>query len=383
LESTVANDSFSPLSVDFSSVVSGWALGTITCRAHSMCLSLVKSVNAGRSWSVSALPSSLLHLADRRVNGKPSIEYDTLYGVGALNLSVRFANAKDGWIYGSLAVPSKVDDESPSYFASVLWSTHVGGLIWSERQSWIRGQGTVLDLEATTTTVYAMALNNSDDVTVESSPVGTDRWRVSDAKGLDIPAGGGELSGAIVLSGSHGWLVEGNDRGVSGSDQLSARGQWVPWSPPCYSVGNTLTVPAVSNATTLLAQCQMGGYASPLSRTAPPGATVGSTWLYVSSDAGRTFTAGSELGPDSDFFGPELASPRLGTILTTARTPQNQYLRASFDSGRHWSNVYTGNVTFLRFIGPNEGVALVQRFHGPNRLIMTFDGGRDWLPMPF
>jgi hypothetical protein len=244
------------------------------------------------------------------------------------------------------------------------------------------GQGNVLDLDATASTVYLMAQNKNNDVVVASSPVGRDRWRVSDDKGLYIPAGGGPLSGAIVLSGSRGWLVEGNDRGVSGSAQLSATGQWVPWRPPCYSVGDSLTVPAVSNATTLIAECQMGGYASPLSKAAPPGAKLGTTWLYVSTDGGETFKAVADLGPASDFFA-EVDAPRTGTILITERTRENQYLLVSFDSGRHWSNVYTGNVTFMRFIGPNEGVALVQPSKGPNRLIMTFDGGRDWFPTSF
>ena len=383
-ESTVVNASFSPLSVDFTTLTTGWALGTTPCHKDSVCLSLSKTTNAGRSWTVSPLPQSLLHLADRKVDGTPSIQNDTLDGNGQLSMNVRFANANDGWIYGSLDIPPKVSDEPTGAFEPILWSTHDGGLVWkSQRQSWIYYEGTVLDLEVTADTVYLMAMNKSFNVTVESSPVSRDRWHASDSRGLYTPAGGGFLSGAIVFSGSRGWLVEGNDRGVSGSAQLSKNGKWVPWTSPCYSVGNSLAVPAAATSNDLFAECRMGGFASPLSKAAPRGATWGSTWLYKSVNAGRTFTAVTELGPQSQYFGPELAASSSGTILITKSNPQNQNLLASFDTGRRWLVVYSGNVMFIHFINSNEGVVLNERTHGPNRLIMTFDGGHIWLPIPF
>jgi photosystem II stability/assembly factor-like uncharacterized protein len=58
-------------------------------------------------------------------------------------------------------------------------------------------------------------------------------------------------------------------------------------------------------------------------------------------------------------------------------------LLASFDAGRHWSVVYIGYVAFVHFVDANEGFALAQRSRGPNRLIMTFDGGHNWLPVAF
>ena len=379
--STVVEGSFSPLSVDFSSVVSGWALGTSRCHAHSVCLTLSTTTNAGRSWTSTPLPKALLHLADRRVDGKQSIRYAELYGDGIQNLNVQFANAEDGWIFGSLAVSYRVNGQSSFEFHPVLWSTHDGGIVWtSHPQSWMYPQGAVLALDATSHTVYLMAQNKNNDVTVESSPVGVDRWRTSDSKGLYTPAGGGPLSGSFVFSGSHGWLVEGNDRGVTGSARLSTTGQWIPWRPPCAAVGDSMTVPAASSSKSLIALCVMGGFASPLTSAAPPGAKLGSTWLYRSDNAGRSFTASAELGPDTEYFGPELASPSVRTSLVTS---QGRTLIASFDAGRHWSTVYSGDVMFLHFISSNEGVALVQRPHRPNRLIMTFDGGHEWLPIPF
>jgi hypothetical protein len=316
--------------------------------------------------------------------GSPAILYGTSDGNGTPNLNVRFANADDGWIYGSLPVPTKVNGYPSATFKPVFWSTHDGGLEWKlQPQSWFYSEGPVLDLEATSSTVYLMAFNKSFNVTVESSPVGQDSWHVSDSKGLSTPAGGGPLSGAIILSGSHGWLVEGNDRGTTGSAQLNDSGRWVPWTPPCESVGDSLAVPAASTSSDLIVACVMGGYASTLSSTAPRGATLGSTWLYTTDNAGRTFTAGPELGRDNVYFGSVLASPKPTTILITRNISPHQELLASFDGGRHWTAVYFGNVSFMHFVTSAEGVALVRPSKGPNQLIMTFDGGYNWFPIPF
>ena len=382
-----ATSSFSPISVDFSSPQRGWALGTTSCHATTACLSLSQSTNAGRSWSAVPLPQSLLRLADRRLSGAPAVLSGTTNGSVGSSLNVRFANADDGWIYGNLPVPTKVNGYPSVTFKPIVWSTHDGGLAWKiQPQSWFYSQGsqgTVLDLEATSSTVYLMALNKSFTVTVASSPVGQDSWHASDSIGLLTPAGGGPLSGAIVVSDSHGWLVEGNDRGTTGSARLNISGRWVPWTPPCASVGDSLAVPAASTSSHLIVECVMGGFAYPLSSTAPRGATLGSTWLYTSDNAGRTFSAGPELGRGNVYFGSVLASPKPTTIFITRNISPHQELLASFDGGRHWRPINFGNVSFMHFVNSTEGVALVQASKGPNELIMTFDGGYNWSPVLF
>ncbi|HUZ41979.1 MAG TPA: hypothetical protein VMU68_11395 [Acidimicrobiales bacterium] len=381
--SSAVKDAFSPFSVDFSSVARGWTLGMTPCHVRTACLSLRETTNAGRSWSLSALPQSLLHLADRRVQGAPAVLYGTPDSSYTINLNVRFANSHDGWIFGSVAVPTKENGFPSVTLMPTLWSTHDGGRTWKiQPQSWIDAQsGPVLDLEASSSTVYVMATNKSFGVTVESSPVGRDSWHVSDSKGLFIPAGGAALSGAIVLFGPNGWLIEGNDRGITGSAQLNKFGRWVPWTPPCESVGDSLAVPAASTAQHLVVDCVMGGFASPLSRTAPRGATLGSTWLYVSDNAGRTFTAGPELSSSDVNFVSVLASPTPSTIFISRGSAPHQELSASFDGGHDWSVVFVGNVSYVHFVSSTEGVALVWPTKGANQLIMTFDGGYHWLPM--
>ena len=312
--------------------------------------------------------------------------YSATNGDGTLSLNVRFANARDGWIYGSLPVPATVNGYPSVRFQPVFWSTHDAGLAWkSQPHSWFYSysQSPILDLEATSSTVYLMALNKSFGVTLESSPVAQDHWHVALTKGLLTPAGGGPLEGAMVFSGSKGWLVEGNDRGVTGSAQLNSAGQWVAWKPPCASVGNSYFAPVASTPSHLLVECVMGGFASPLPRTAPSGATIDSTWLYTSENAGRTFSAGAELGKNNVYFGPVLASPKATTILLTRNIAPRQELFASFDGGQHWRAVYMGNVYFARFVSTSEGVALVRWSKGPNQLIMTFDGAQHWFRVPF
>jgi hypothetical protein len=91
--------SFDPESVTFVSLGTGWVLGTIQCAPGGTCLALRETTDAGRSWSPRPLPTPLVALADRKVGGVPA----DCCGAG---LNVRFADLRDGWIYGGLVVTS-------------------------------------------------------------------------------------------------------------------------------------------------------------------------------------------------------------------------------------------------------------------------------------
>jgi hypothetical protein len=365
--------SFDPLSVTFVSLKTGWALGTIPC-SSGKCLGLRETTDSGSSWVVRPLPAALLTAADRKVSGNSAL--NECCGGG---LNVRFANLLDGWIYGGLLVPSQFQGTSQP----VVWSTHNGGATWVEDHlpAGLNTKGTVFDLEAASGTVYLMAHDKSFGVTVESSPLTHDSWSHDNAVGLGSPAGGGEQSGAFVLQGTHGWLVEGNDRGTTGSGELVG-GQWVGWVPPCASVGDSFAIPAASTPDDLVAVCVMGGFAEGLSKSAPKGASLGSSWLYLSSNGGSSFQAGPELGPLGDFFGSVLASPAPGVILLS-HGDIGQDLIASFNGGHTWANVYHGELTYLGFTSPLQGVGIVQSTSTTSRMIMTFDGGRLWAPVTF
>ena len=126
----------------------------------------------------------------------------------------------------------------------------------------------------------------------------------------------------------------------------------------------------------------MGGFAEGLSKSAPKGASLGSSWLYLSSNGGSSFQAGPELGPLGDSFGYVLASPAPGVILLT-HGDMGQDLIASFNGGHTWTNVYHGELTYLGFTSPLQGVGIVQVNSATSKMIMTFDGGHLSARSPF
>ena len=371
---------FDPYSASFVSSSTGWVLGSAPCASGGRCAALLETTDGGRHWSARALPAALAAAADRRVGGVPA-ELVEAPGAG---LNVRFANTSDGWIYGGLASAASGATVKP-----VLWSTHDRGLTW--RQDPVRGLGrqdTIFDLEASAGTAYLLESTTAyGTLAVKSSPVSTDSWHPSSAPPLGWPAGGGEQAGALVLAGSSGWLVEGNDRGTTGSARLE-HGRWGAWRPPCAAVGHSFSIPVASTPNSLVASCVMGGFAYSLSKAAPRGAKLGSTWLYLSHDGGKTFTAGPELPAHIDGFA-VLASPSPHSILASSSTASgHEQVLASFDGGLHWSAVYTDaqpNRTIdLAFPSPTRGVAVLRPYQGAtSTMIMSFDGGHHWAPVSF
>ncbi len=371
---------FDPYSVTFVSLDTGWALGTAPCASAGHCLGLRETTDGGRAWLTRPLPAALVAAADRKVGGTTA-ELAESAGAG---LNVRFANRRDGWIYGELAVAAKDQGGAGTAIEATLWSTHDGGVSWKRQPlSGLGEADTIFDLEAARGTAYLLQSTTAYRATVKSSAVSAEHWQASSSAALGSPAGGGEQQGSFVLAGASGWLVEGNDRGTTGSARLSG-GNWVAWTPPCASVGHSFAIPAASTPTDLVASCVMGGFAYGLSKSAPPGATLDSIWLYFSSDGGRTFTAGPEIGKQVGFFG-VLASPAPGVILADAVAANGQdQLIASFDGGIRWSVDYTGNVAYLGFTSPTQGVAIVRSFSSAtSTMIMTFDGGHHWAPVGF
>jgi photosystem II stability/assembly factor-like uncharacterized protein len=366
LQLHAASVNFEPISFSFASAQDGWVVGVAPCPEKLSCLSLRETTSHGRSWLQRSLPSVLIAQANRNTNGT-ALERDS-------EVKIHFANKDDGWIFGLLR-------NGP-----IFWSTHDGGRKWRRLSTALMGPyGSIYDIESTRQTAYLIAQNKAYRVSLESSPVGRDDWRAVHTPILNLPAGGAEPGGSIVLKGTAGWLIVGNDRGVSGSARLSANGSWVKWTPPCYSVGNSYVTPVALTTRNLMVVCQMGGFASPLSKMAPPGAKLQSNWLYFSNNGGRTFTHGAELRPNPQFDDLQAVPARkvivLGRILEDKSNNTQQLVRST-DDGQHWTVVYQGGwVISLAFQSAQQGVALVQPTNGTNSMIMTFDGGRHWAPV--
>jgi hypothetical protein len=324
-----------------------------------------------------SLPKAILTVSNRDIQGTMAANF-SMYG-----LQIRFANENDGWIYGSLEQPVRQGTISYLRLVPRLWSTHDGGLVWRRQPlPWMSGQDVFLDLETANGSVYAMAPNPKNDVTVERSPVGVDQWRSDTKVHFETPAGGGQLTGSLVLQGAKGWLVEGNDRGVTGSAQLSPSGTWVPWTPPCSMVGGSFFVPSVTSTGELVSTCWIGGFGGERSTSDPPGAATGSEWLYSSTNGGASFQVGPELRPVKAFLniGP-LAAPAPHVLLLGRSTNGGGVLSASFDGGVHWTTVYHGVADFLGFTSATQGVAIIG---GPTTtMIMTHDGGHHWQKVTF
>jgi photosystem II stability/assembly factor-like uncharacterized protein len=153
-------------------------------------------------------------------------------------------------------------------------------------------------------------------------------------------------------------------------------------------VGYGYAVPAAATVNDLAAVCGMGGFAYPMPKAAPRGAVIGSSWLYVSTNGGASFTAGPELRPVKEnlSFGQYsgvLASPQPGVFVLSRNVGTGTDLIASFDGGRRWRVVYKGDVTYLKFADKKRGIALVQLSNHANEMITTSDGGRYWTSINF
>jgi photosystem II stability/assembly factor-like uncharacterized protein len=357
--SHVTTPLFNPLSISFDSPSTGWALGVARCAKAMGCLALRETLDHGRSWTSRQLPAAVVTESNKNVTGS-AVERDGY-------LSIYFASNEDGWIYGLERVHP------------VLFSTHDGGKKWRQLSTSLEGSyGFIYDIASLRGIAYLLAQSKSYQGIVESSPVGRDDWRLAHAPKLELPAGGAMDEGAIVFKGSSGWIVVGNDRGVSGSAQLTSSGRWVKWTPPCAAVGDSYVVPVPTAPRDLVVACQMGGFASPLSTSAPPGAKLQSVWLYTSRNGGRTFNYGLQL---SRLLANVLAAPTSADLfanrLFNSPTDLRQFVR-SVDGGRHWEVVRREWALLAVFQSDTQGVALLQGSRGDNSMIMTVDGGDHW-----
>jgi hypothetical protein len=346
------------------------------------CWSLRSTADGGRTWFAQRLPAALLAAADRHFKSAAAQYLVT-------SLDVRFADALDGWIYGGVPVAARQSGSTFYSLRAVLWSTHDGGRRWVRQP--LRGLGsrdTIFDLEAARGTAWLLESDAHQTLAVRSSPVGRDDWTLVSTPPLGIPAGGLQQAGSFVFADGAGWLVEGNNRGTTGSARL-VDGRWTRWTPPCAAVGGSFAIPAAADAAGLVAVCVMGGFAMGLSPSAPAGATVGSSWLYFSADGGASFEAGLELATkdfgDPAALGGPVASPVPSTILLDRFDAQSAHeeLVASYDRGGHWAVIAQGTPIFLGFTSPSQGVAIIRAGNGATTMLMSYDGGHHWATVGF
>jgi hypothetical protein len=324
------------MSATFVSTHTGMVLGTRSCASSGGCLALLRTDDAGRTWTALNAPPVA-----------PSRGYEA--GVR----TVRFADPQDGWV-----------------FDPDLWATHDGGATWTQTTLPSSAtHGFVSSLEAAAGAVHAMYISGDAGVELLDSPTTSDRWTASPTT---IPIGAGPVpQGQVVLHGNVGWAIE-VDRTVVGGARL-LNGQWQTWQPPCASAGGSVAL-AAATATDLVAVCNEGVW------TGGPE----SVHVYLSGDGGANFRRVATALPMSEASTITLSTS--GAVVVGGTSPASGELLLSTNAGTSWRTVVPSDISTgeLGFTTATQGIAVTaQQTGAAQRMLMTFDGGYTWNPVSF
>jgi hypothetical protein len=367
-----------PVSLSFPTPQSGYVLTLYDC-ATKTCAEMRSTGDAGSSWGTVPIPRQL-------EQGLGLAAWGT-YGATYATLSVHFADASNGWIYGTVPAPVTPTTASPNW-VNRLWSTHDGGQTWRPiRLGPLSLSGGVVQMASHGDVTYLFGTSPQNDrASLLSTRSRSDHWKVDSNSFTGIPAGGTQLEGAFTFAGTNGWFVAGNDRGFTASERLLDNGSWGAWNgfsldrfdpsfTPLGAVGNRV----------LLAEGESAGYVYPPASTVPRGWNNGATWLFISYNAGKTFEPLRQLS--NSYHGSYSTVPGLpavpgpGTILLqkSSRSNSNRLVRSS-NWGRSWRVVLDHPVTQVLFTSRTTGFAIVQHGSSPTTfsLYRTNDSGTDW-----
>lgn len=357
---------FRPTSVTFVGPHTGAIIGQAgpPC-ATRYCTSLAGTSDYGGSWYGVNAP----------LTGAP----DGSTGVG----QIRFLNFHDGWAFGP-----------------ALWVTHNGGATWVSEDT--SGQR-VIDLEtagnrafallATCTGTGAQYASGCTDVSLYSSPSGSDQWTPvpGPTAGLNaLPAQAQPFPASLVLTASVGYLLAPSGELLSGPLTGSA---WTVASPavPCQpgppgSAGH----PVAALPTGLLPGALLAADSAGLvlvcageTGAAPAGSSQSSS-VYVSSDGGTQWSAAG-------------APPAAGNALALAAQPGGLLLLAtdagiyrSGNGGGSWqlaqgspAGAASGQsgFSYVGMTSMRSGVALPAD-PGLHEVFTSSDGGLTWQADP-
>lgn len=324
---------FRPASVTFASPQVGWVLGTAPC-PQSICTSMVRTRDGGRSWQ--GVPAPVAPLSHASTPG------------GGVK-SVRFADQRNGWAFG------------PD-----LWATHDGGATW-HRVNLPSAQATVTRLEA----VAGVAWMVEDTGGAASGPsvlmrASVDSDHFTAVPDVTLPS----ASASLAADGSTLWVIGGGKLFTGGfgtsfsalSDPCAAAKQG---SPEAEDI-------AAFNGGHVLVACGDN-----------PGLGQEDKQAFESGDAGRSFTAAGNPPSSGDLNGVGTNGDGLFVAAASGATS----ISASFDNGQTWSDVYddTANgglpLVDLGFTTASQGVAVEgapDSGTGGGMLLQTRDGGRTW-----
>ena len=366
----------SPISVSFLPSGEGWLLAGYQCGTKT-CVRVEHTSNAGQSWTTDDVPTPLQRLMQTTASAYPGLQ-----------LAIYFANTQDGWIYGS--VPS---GSSNGTYSAELLSTHDAGHTWSPVSVKSLGmKGGILSLGASHGQVYAIGWKTEQTLGLWRSPIATGSWQRVNTPPLPPAAGGTGMEGALVFKGHSGWLMVGNDRGVTGGARLTNSGHWMKWAGPCARVGGDFAVPVAYSSTALVDACTIGGWGGDVASGTPKSLKMSTNWIFASHDGGQNFAPTRQVGVGIPTMWlmqvPGLpASPAPGVILVAkpinkGRTSP-EHLFATNNSGRTWTSVYTPGpqtsaIELVTFASPRLGAAIVRVTSSWSYLIISTDEGKTW-----
>jgi hypothetical protein len=366
-----------PISLSFPSPQLGYVLSLYDCAANT-CAALRSTNDDASSWSAVPTPSQL--------NKNLRLVSWGTYGNSYATLSVHFADAQNGWIYGTVPAPVTPNTSNPNW-VNRLWSTHNGGTTWRQvRLGPLAITGGVVQLSTHGEWTYLFGGSDENGrAYILATHSHADQWVRKSNAPMEMPAGGTQLEGAFTFAGSNGWFVAGNDRGFTASARLTKDGSWSAWTRPSIETFGASFSPiaAVTNKV-LLVECQSAGFVYPPASSVPRDWNNGASWLFISYDAGATFKSLRQLS--SSYRGsystvPGLPStPAPGTILLQQATKSGVQLVRSTNWGRSWHIVLDHPVIQVVFTSRSTGFAIEQRRANQtgSSLLHTSDAGGHW-----
>jgi hypothetical protein len=366
-----------PVSLSFPTAHVGYVLSLYKC-ANQTCAALRSTSDGGSTWTDVSTPSDLNK--DLRLVSWGT--FNTSYSTP----NIHFANAKDGWIYGSVPTP---DAATPSYpdWASRLWSTHDGGKTWRRvRLDPLSISAGVTQMATSGGWTYLFGgSNTSGNSYILTTHSNVDKWTDISSSQMGMPAGGTPLQGAFNFVGDSGWFVAGNDRGITASARLSRNGSWNKWKGPSFKdLGASFCPIAAVTRKLLLAACESPDIVLLPTSSVPTDWNNGASWLFISYNAGATFQPFRQLSRtfEGNYFAvPGLpATPVPGTILLEKGLYSGDRLVRSTNWGRQWHTVLNHPVVQVAFASRSTGFAIAQQRtnQADTSLFATNDAGAHW-----
>jgi len=364
------------ISLSFPTPQQGYVLSLYDC-ATKTCAALRGTGDAGSSWSVVPIPSQL----GRRLQ----LESWGTYGTTYATLTVHFADAKNGWIYGT--VPEVTPTTANPNWVNRMWSTHDGGKTWQQvRLDPLSLTYGVIQMATHGKWTYLFGGTNTGGAYLLGTRSNVDQWSSKSSAPMGMPAGGTQLVGSFTFAGDNGWFVAGNDRGFTASVRRLPDGSWGAWNGPSFKdFGSSFTPIDALNNRVLVAVGLSAGIVYPPASSVPSGWNNGASWLFISYNAGATFKTFRKLS--SSYQGsyystvPGLpAVPVPGTILLQQATKSSYHLVRSTNWGRTWSVVLNDPVSQVLFTSRTTGFALAKErsSQATFSVFRTVDAGSHW-----